>query len=102
MGARQVKQSNPAEYCPVCYLRLENRMAATAHYRAHVKDGSLVERRFGVTSEFQLTSDTLFRLWWRKGMPERATTSPLDRTEKVSLEIARSAWLGKMYYNQRR
>ena len=35
MGARQKRQSNRPEYCPLCSQCLTARFAATSHYKAH-------------------------------------------------------------------
>lgn len=76
MGARQVKQSNHREYCPLCLRGFENRMSAVSHYSAHVRKGEL-EVRGEMPKEFRITNTSLidksdsplYKGWWARGFP---------------------------------
>jgi hypothetical protein len=40
--ARQKRQSNSKEMCPVCRMVLSTRFSAVSHYRKHVRNGELI------------------------------------------------------------
>ena len=101
MGARQVKQSNKTEYCPICYKELTNRMSAVAHYRTHVKEGLLVERR-GTSVQFKMVGPEAgvwanYDLWWGSGMPKSIVLDASRPDGKKPLDQARNTFLGKRY-----
>lgn len=77
MGARQVKQSNKREHCPLCPTRgFENRMSAVSHFSAHARKGEL-ETRGTMPKEFRIadtaligkTDSPLYKAWWHRGFP---------------------------------
>lgn len=74
MGARQVRQSNKFEYCPLCLRGFENRMAATSHYRKHARNGEIESlgtpvRKFRIINgaAIGLEDSPLYKAWWERG-----------------------------------
>ena len=53
--------SNHAELCPLCLRKLANRLAATSHFRAHVRKGELGE----LGGYFRTPSG----VWFERGVP---------------------------------
>lgn len=43
--ARRKRQSNSVEYCPYCAKRLTNRASAISHYRSHVPEDLIGDKK---------------------------------------------------------
>jgi len=67
MGARQRRQSNRPEYCPLCSQRLTARFAATSHYKAHTRRGELEQK--GELNLWRIPNpkNRLHDAWWSRG-----------------------------------
>jgi hypothetical protein len=67
LRAAPVRPSNKLEYCPACFKPLNNRAAATSHYRRHARDGDLEERE-GLWGRAWCLPNHAEKVWFSRGI----------------------------------
>jgi len=94
---RNKHQSNNREWCPVCARPLDNRAAATSHYKRHVREGRL-ESRPGEYNIQQWANVTEYRLTYSVDHPGRwfergFNTLGIFRPGEDKVAVAWKRWL---------